>query len=359
MIITEAVRHVLEDKNFIDEDALLTRPGTSWTTVKTWTDILVLNKPALVVWNAVFHCEVTSTTSVTIGLRLKIGDHFVGYDAIGYTGGSGTKESELSGVAVFPAGTYTVKVEAVQSTSTTYTQNIGVKPLKLGVTMLADLEYDGVASDLNRSIAAGVTETIVELELTPPKRETCLGTLKKSVLFVNWYARETGDSNNSFTCKVYVDDVEVNWTESAGPGWGNTGKQYIAALPIGEASNLKIKVTNDDGSSHTYDFHWAVSVSPWILTDAFEEHIAIDVPEGSTIYVVGEPLDSNTEEKHIAVGSDRALDWGGTWDDFYLHEHGTGRVTFNHQLTWLPHSMVSLWLKGQRNCLVVIGVDRR
>jgi len=101
-----------------------------------------------------------------------------------------------------------------------------------------------------------------------------------------------------------------------------------------------------------------VIACPWILVDDTDfEPIILDFPQGSTLYLMLEPLITNPT-KNIKIGKVRAVSFGDT-TDYYSTDSGTGILQHDYQFVEVKNGAVLLYMYGWGGCVSSIGIDIR
>jgi hypothetical protein len=123
----------------------------------------------------------------------------------------------------------------------------------------------------------------------------------------------------------------------------------------GAAEDISIVITKDNGSTVV---HISVILCPWILPpDTDFEPIDLDFPQGSTIYLMLEPLTENPT-KNSKIGKERAISFGDT-TDYYSTASGTGILKHTYTFEEVKNGAVLLVTYGKGACISSIGVDMR
>jgi hypothetical protein len=226
------------------------------------------------------------------------------------------------------------------------------------------------------SVPAATELTILDEDFTTPAtRKLAVGSIKKYVCVVSVYAHtdsyainkllNPGESNvaNWDNWKIFLDDAQKTWTErnadklvsdhNAPGGYG----RYVIALDPSTEYNLKLKAYNGCASSRNCRAYVDIILCPWILSDVDYEPVSLDFPQGSTLYVVLEPLGQNPT-KYARVGKQRFMSFGDT-SDYYASSSGTGILSFDYTFETVEVVNSILHVKGLGGCVSIIGVDAR
>jgi hypothetical protein len=100
-----------------------------------------------------------------------------------------------------------------------------------------------------------------------------------------------------------------------------------------------------------------IIVSPWILGYSEGEVFNLNFPQGSTLYVVTEPL-WNDVTKTVKIGKKRARTFGDS-TDYYYTASGTGILNGSYTFESVPVSNCVLVVSGFGGCISIIAVDVR
>jgi len=221
---------------------------------------------------------------------------------------------------------------------------------QLGYVSFTDLEGSALAV-----YSAGISKTTT-VKVTP------LGNLKNTVYAVTVYATTAGAHTNlenpgdalTNGVQVLLDDVQQSWGERQ-QGDGNdqpaSGKCYVAAS-AGSSHTITIGKDNADTVVNIN-----VAVCPWILPSAVFEPVTLDFNQGSTAYVVLEPLDANPT-KFVAVGKERAITFGAS-TDYYSSTSAADIVGFSYTFEVVKVGESWLLASGLGGCISHVGVDPR
>jgi hypothetical protein len=83
----------------------------------------------------------------------------------------------------------------------------------------------------------------------------------------------------------------------------------------------------------------------------------MDFPQGSTMYVVLEPLNLNPT-KNLKLGRVRGVSFGDS-TDFYSTSSGTGIQSWNYTFETVEVSNCLLNISGEGGCISILAVDVR
>ncbi|MCW4002424.1 MAG: hypothetical protein NWE95_00720 [Candidatus Bathyarchaeota archaeon] len=332
VLLAEQVRLLASESSLIDDATAYAYTTSGWGTVKNYGNI-TLASAALVV----FSFQVSAGYG---GVRLKIGSYYV----FAYRFG-GSISGTYTGVAYVAAGTHAVIAEGYYNGAT-----VTVSNFKLGQAQFLDKAGSALAA---------YSSTI---NLTVSSRTTPIGALKNAVFIVRCYAiTSSGQTNfenvgDSLTngVSLAVDGAQVNWTERYQDTGTNNGASAMYACSLSVGTSHSFAISKDNGSTAV---HISIYASPWLLFGTVNQPVTLGFPQGSTLYLMLEPLNLNPT-KTVGVGKKRAVSFGDA-TDYYSTGSGTGLLSFSCTLDVVSVSDVNLYLAGLGGCVGYIGVDTR
>ncbi len=331
MVLAERLRDLTLEENLINDATQYSRNNAAWGTIHDYGNI-TLSEDSLIVFTFV------------IGLtdscyRLKIGSFYIHgcYVAGTYTG-----------LAFVPAGTYDVKIEH---------KNFGSNTGRISNFQLGKAKFSDIANSSLAAYAATINLTV--MQRTPP---SFFGTLKNAVFIVNVWAYTPGGQTNfenvgdalTNGVQLSVDGVQVDWssrvqdTTSSETAHAN----YYGSLSVGVSHAFVIGKDNANTVVHI-----SIVGSPWLLATVDNEPMTLDFSQGSTIYLVLEPLDADPA-KNSKIGKVRAVTYGDT-TDFYSTASGVGILQHSYTFEIVDVTSVSVFLNGLGGCVSMIGLDER
>jgi len=274
---------------------------------------------------------------------------------------------------VLPAGSYTFKFQTniLGSAGT-----VRIYDLKIATLNFPDKQRNYYDPG-NVFCPAGQETTVLDQNFTPPAtRKTPVGPIKKYVGIITVvcegakrqsYPRNPGEGDLArFNYKIFIDNAQVSWTErnddrgdsdtNDSYGRGAYGR-YVAAFDPSAQYNLKIKVKNLYGSDQNCLARVELILCPWILADNDYEPVSLNFADGSTLYVVAEPLNENPT-KYVRIGKTRFNSFGDA-TDYYGSSTGTDLIAFNYTFEMVEVANSVLHVKGFGGCIGIIGVDVR
>jgi hypothetical protein len=347
-----------------------------------WTE-RVAKEISLTAKSMVYIKFTTSTNVSTHGAgRVKnsvTGDVYVS------TGGIGTSDSVEKGVfTILAAGNHQLSFQSSSWAGGVVT----ITNIVVGVLDFSDRNETGVYSG---SVVLDDGETSGEYQLiyedislpTNPERKLAIGTIKKYTViltvccFASGYRMNemlnTGESTTGGKSgfQLWINASHVNWTERVNDD--NDGN--VANSSFGEGSyaryiftvdadtpltgfGLWIKANNELGvDSITHYAYAQVVVCPWIIPNVAYEPISLNVPQGSTIYIITEPLDANPT-KHVKIGKERFVSFGDAADYYYM-DSGTNILESSYTFEAVEVEDILLFISGYGGCVSTLAVDVR
>jgi len=152
-----------------------------------------------------------------------------------------------------------------------------------------------------------------------------------------------------------IEGSQVDWTtrlqdtESDENAWA----EYYGVCNLDE--DISVAITKDNGSTVV---HILVIVCPWILNDETDfEPVALEFPQGSTLYIMTEPLLTNPTV-NIKIGKERAVSFGDA-ADYYSTASGTGILQHDYTFNEVKIGKVLLLVYGKGAGISSLGVDIR
>jgi hypothetical protein len=334
MFLSEMVRHVGDESNVIDDATQYSRTNASWGTLH---DYGTVNPATAGIYLIKFDID---SLNANARFRLKIGGLLVFGHSVPYPSPFVTHAIILH----LPTGSQSVIAES--KTDTVYIKNF----------QMGRVEFSDVDSENLQTYSSTLT-----LNLTG--RSLPIGSINKAALIINCGAYTTGQNTNfenigdSLTngVSLSIEGSQVDWTDRTQDGgaheyaWG----EYFGVEDIGE--DITVTITKDNGST-------VVTISiifcPWILPDVTTfEPISLSFPQGSTVYLMLEPLHLNPT-KNVKIGKKRAVSFGDT-TDFYSTASGTNILQHDYQFVEVKNGAVLLYTYGKGGCISSIGVDIR
>ena len=350
MLLSEQVR--TKDQSLIDDATqYVGAAAAGWVTLKDYGNI-TLSEDAIVAFTYDYGMVVVGG-GTACNHRLKIGGTIV----CGFPRNTAGPET-VFGVFFLAAGTYDVLMEGVTDW---YDGNNYRKPyvqnFKLGKLSLSDVQGCSLAA-----YSAEITKNL-------PQRKTCVGPSKNGNMIIIVSAYTSGVPTNFANVgesiwndvSITVDGTQRNWTERKQDNIaGQSSVIYGAALG-------RLHISLAAGSNHTVSIaktnantvvNISLCYSPWLLSaDTTFEPVSLDFPQGSTLYVVAEPLSANPT-KNIKVGKKRAVSFGSA-TDYYSTASGTDILSWSYTFEIVEVTNATLAVDGWGGCIGAIAVDVR
>jgi hypothetical protein len=174
------------------------------------------------------------------------------------------------------------------------------------------------------------------------------------------------DDTSKLNWKLFWGASQTSWTDRAND-WGTTTDngsygvgayaRYSVAFDPATQYNLIIKVSNTIASSRTVRAYVKVIICPWIIANSEYNPVDMDFPQGSTMYVVLEPLNLNPT-KNLKLGRVRGVSFGDS-TDYYSTISGTGIQSWSYTFETVEVSNCLLNISGEGGCISILAVDIR
>ncbi|MHC4890783.1 MAG: hypothetical protein ACYTEO_15115 [Planctomycetota bacterium] len=334
MFLSEMVRHVGDEVNVINDATEYSRTDSAWGTLH---DYGTVNPATAGIYIIKFEID---SLNANARFRLKIGGNLVFGHVVPYP----SPFVQHAIILHLPTGSQSVIAEA--KTDTVY-----IKNFQMGRCEFSDVDSENLQ----------VYSSTLTLNLS--SRALPIGTSNKACLAINCGAYTSGAQTNfenigdSLTngVSLSVEGSQVDWTDRTQDSGSDeyAWAEYFGVEDLDE--DITVTFTKDNGST-------VVTISiiycPWILPDVQTfEPIALSFPQGSTIYLMLEPLMTNPT-KNIKIGKTRAISWGDT-TDFYSTASGTNILQHDYQFVEVKNGAVLLYTYGRGGCISSIGVDIR
>jgi len=334
------------EENLIDNAGTYWGGGTAWTECHNYGTITFGGNTIVA-----FHWKQDVVTSQGI-TRLKLGNNYVGarYEE------SGGGFQEPYGLVYMSAGTYAVVVEGRNALG----GSMSSEDFMLGTVGFADYTGDAYGTYSSQITVPAVLQRVL-----------CVGSLNRTVLAINVFAMTSGTCSyfenvgDDFTngVRVLVDGGTVDWSQRwhahDGVPEGAIEYQIEASYgkcyyPVSIGTSHTVDIERDNGST---DIFVSVVSCPWLLSSENTEPISLYFPEGSTLYVLVEPLDEDST-KNSYIGKKRAVSHGDA-TDYYSTESGTGILTHSYTFEVVQPGKVDYVANGLGGCIAHIAVDIR
>jgi len=308
MFPPETIRSLPNEASLIADATEYNAFRAAWGTLHDYGNVTV---PAGIVLVLKFDCKWTGTSYHGGAIRLKVGSIYIfGMSSttdIGYT--------TYSFYVLLAAGTYDILVEGKSIGD----GNIYCKNMYVG--------YITIPDTATKQLAA--YSSTVTLNLA--SRTCILGSLNRGILHVFAYAVTPLDQTNMENIgdtltngvAILVDGSQVNWTlrnQDPTSAYGGASGRY--SVPVTLNANHTIAFSKRNANTNVY---LTAIITPWLLSDDATTSLIIkfEFPQGSTAYLVTEPLVGNPTV-NIKFGKTRAISFGDSIDFFGNSISGTG-----------------------------------
>jgi len=339
MFLSEMTRQISTESQDIDVDTTYSTSGAgSWETLHSYGSI----EPATAgIYVIQFEVQYTSNPA---WLRLKIGDRWVYGKAL--TSSWVTEEV----VTYLPSGSQTVLAQGY-GLSGTPDGVAQIKNFKMGRVDFADVDGESLQT-YSTSLSVSLTS-----------RFTPAGDTNQATLIVNCFAYTSGADTNFENAgddetngvSISVDESQVDWTnrQQDTDSKENAWADYWGVVDVG--SSWSVEISKDNANTVV---HISIILCPWILpADTDFEPVALDFPQGSTLYLMTEPLILNPTV-YVRIGKLRAIDFGDA-TTYYSDDSSTGIQQINYTFEEVQENEASLYVYGRGACIASIGVDVR
>jgi len=369
MLLSEQVRTVAKEEYLVNDT---TQYESTHENIHNWqnrvTKQITLSEAKLIYvkWNSIISNGQGATRALIGSTPLASSGYQTGYANL-----------DREAFAFLAAGTYTIAFQSTYWKGGTGGY-VAVKNIIIGAFVFSDLDsrtYD--SGDV--SAPASQTTTVLNQNFTTPSaRKLAVGTINKYTVLIYVYLTNTTDRSDSpknagesddatkLNWKLFWGASQASWTDRAND-WGaitdNNGygigayARYSAALNPATQYNLVIKVSNTIAASRTVRVYATVIICPWIIP--YSEYIPVnmDFPQGSTMYVVLEPLNLNPT-MNLKLGRVRGVSFGDS-TDFYSTSSGTGIQSWSYTFETVEVSNCLLNISGEGGCISILAVDVR
>ncbi|MCS7137418.1 MAG: hypothetical protein NZ941_03505 [Candidatus Caldarchaeum sp.] len=184
---------------------------------------------------------------------------------------------------------------------------------------------------------------------------------------------------------IKVDDVLKDWTHrvdddispTTNPSFaeGAYGLLTTEVLSAGQPHSIKIRCTNELSTAQTVRVVVSAFLCPWIMPGAAGglqppnqgvievtyEPLLLDIPKGSTVYVLVEPL-YTVQDRRIWLGKTRFRSFGNATDYYSTASATSSSITllsWNYTFEMVDPANVTLLFEGPGACIGSIAADIR
>lgn len=375
MLLSEMVRHIRREKVHLASTTYYEQSAvTDWVTKLTKTINLDASSIIHVQFSLLLY-SAGATDYVRANGRVLIDGTPVLATGERTKNGVGSAEYPVSAFIYLQSGSHTFEFQVAAHRIDTgcYVRLLNFYIRQLDFTDLTTLNQNSG----NVTVDNNATVTVLDVNLTIPARKLAVGKVKNTPLRLVVYVEDSAkrcsafknvnesDANGYLNWKLLVNNTQVSWTgragdndtgETANPSYSIGGHgQYETVIKAGTTYNIKLNVTNAEGSTRTVSAVITILACPWIIGANEYEPFDLDFPQGSTLYLVLEPLSSDPT-KNIKLGYVRAWDLGY---NFYSTASGTGILNWSYTFESVDVRQVALTIDGSGGCISIIGVDVR
>ncbi|MCS7136891.1 MAG: hypothetical protein NZ941_00800 [Candidatus Caldarchaeum sp.] len=296
------------------------------------------------------------------------------------------------GFIPLPAGNHQLRFDLSAATGASSSSPARYTNINIGRLAFADT-VDVFADSGNVSI--GVNQTIDPL-LTinipasmVPARMTAVGRIRAYTLWATVTAfavdnrgsvmRNASESaSGRVNWWIKVDDVLKEWTQKVDDAYsvgtnpsfaeGTYGLLTTEVLSADQPHSIKIGCHNGLSSAQTVRVVVSAFLCPWIMpgladvTGPIYEPLLLDIPKGSTVYVLVEPLYSISMTRRIWLGKRRFISFGDATDYFSQASAASNSATmlsWNYTFEMIDPANVTLLFSGAGACIGAIAADIR
>jgi hypothetical protein len=372
MLLSEMVRKISKEKKLVEDTTVYSQNSvTDWVTKTTKT--VTLNEESIIYFSLTGQAYVASG-SIYGSVRVLVdGKPIASTGQIGI-GAGGTVT--VTGYIVLSAGQHTFEFQSALFYTYSSSNELRITSIKLYAFKFSDVYFpQSDSGTVNAPV--GTDTTVLDINITHPQRNTCIGNIKQVPLRIivymegieyrNSYLRNPGETNyaGALSWKLFINDTQVNWgakyqdnpsdrTNNMSYGEGSMGF-YETLINAGTTINVKVKVYNDTGSARNVRAIISPFSCPWIFGSNEYQPVELSFPQGSTLYMTLEPLTSDPT-KTLKLGYLRAVDLGY---NYYSSSSGTGIVSWYYTFESVEVSQNVLLVSGNGGCISIIAVDVR
>lgn len=372
MLLCEQVRIVADEEILVNDASNYDAPSGSlhdWTTRATKNVILGSQKIVYVKFAA---SQVGSNANCAGRCTLD-GIPIVASGTVTY-GSATTREAFL----LLAAGSYTFAFQSANWKAPNGNESVRISGIYIAALNFSDksgLSYDSG----NVSCPLGSTTTVLSQQFTVgSSRKLPLGSIKKYTALITVHMLNTNERSNipknagesdttsRVNWKIYLGTTQYSWTNRKEDYNASTDNQSYGIGAYGSLSvaldadtqyTLRIDVYNAIATPRTCRCYVRILICPWIIPASEHQPVDLDFPQGSTIYVVTEPLNSDPT-KTSKIGKQRFMSFGDS-TDYYSTASGTGILSHNYTFESVQVSNCILLIGGNGGCISILAVDIR
>jgi len=365
------VRRIADEEQFVHDTSKYESPDESkhdWTTRVTKNITLSKQKLVYVEWDTyTYNSEGASRVLLDSTPLLATG--YVDYEQ------TVTRKVFL----VLPAGSYSFEFQTACWSAGTggYVRITNIRIAAFNFSDLDSHNYDSGNVSIPRT--STFQDVISESFTTPASRTLPIGTIKKYTALIFVYVENvdvdkrrdkwrTSYQYNYFAWRLQIDGTNQTLTESQNDcgdvtdyesyGVGAYAK-LVKVLDPNTSYTFKVQCSNymSDGDPHTVRAIVKIVLCPWIIPAGEYEPVTLNFPQGSTLYIVLEPLNDNPT-KNVKIGKKRGVSFGDT-TDYYYTASGTDILQADYTFESVEVESCSLLISGHGGCISIIAVDVR
>ena len=357
MILWELLRDFNHEKRFLSVNNLLVSYGDA----KTYAGAVEIdNEEQVVGFGFDFYLENPYSSETDCGLVFKIGN----YKIVGYEKRlEAYKETDtfyMQGILRIPNGTYNVVFDSLAG-------HVHLENIRIGRFKLKDQAFIVKTNSASVSADSGA-DVLNENIILPAIRRTPIGDVAKTHLRIIIYVDGGGNilfknsgesnSNNYLNVRLKINGAVADFYKRLHER--TVASAYFRSIELLENTektlNLKVNVYNDYSESKDVNVCMYAYASPWIMPEDWESMVDLNVPFGSTIYVISEPLVKNVTHS-IGIGFEKACNYG---TDFYDSVSGTGILEYGYTFDVISSRIPRIlkW-KGYGAGITYLGADIR
>ncbi|MEM2249051.1 MAG: hypothetical protein QXJ46_06045 [Candidatus Bathyarchaeia archaeon] len=379
MLLSEMVRRIRSEEFLVNDASQYQQVSvTDWVTKTTKT--VVLNEDAIIwfTFSLYYYSAPYSGSGIGGNARLLVDGIPVCSTGEGYVIDGGSQGTlTASGFIYLSAGQHTfdfqVSVYRNTRTANNYVRLQGIQIKKICFSdSRGQLINSGAVNAPNNA-----ETTVIDSNITFPSRRLAAGRIKQVPARIIVYAegvngrysvlKNPGESNDSgkLNWRLFINNIQVSWTGRRGDNESSLTDNitysegaygyYETVINADQTVNIKLKVYNATGSSLNVRAIMYIFMCPWIIGAQAYEPLNLTFPQGSTLYLVLEPLNSDPT-KTIQLGGARAWDLGY---NYYNTASGTGILYWNYTFESVEVGQCVLLVSGNGGCISIIAVDVR
>jgi len=350
---------LLEKEKFIDyyADSIRTSAPTGGWVTKYSKQFTVDEDGQVLLWSFRYVIYSSGSSASWDGVRALVDSRIV-YQILQYVPASYANEGDQTpiGMIKLSAGTHTFSIQVRIDTAIYY---LDIMNIKLGLFKLED--QAGIDATATQTVTAGATATVLSTSLTKlAKRRIPLGKTSKTnaKIFTTVESsgnvvilKNPGEANeaNKLNARLYIDGVEVGWdilhnyaNKTPQSVWGERQSLILDLADVQGGYTVEVKVYNGYSADKSVTVHLQAYASPWLMPLESNPMVELDVPFGSTIYIVSEPLFADPT-KEFRLGFTKAWSTVFNLDNYYVVS-GTGILQFSYTFDLYP-SQIPQFLK--------------